>query len=111
MKISTAETNDVKVIRFDGAFDTNSASGAEKELRLLVEAGTPKLIINLEKTESINSTGLRHILATAQELKRIGGELVVCCLNEDVEEVFQISGYNILISVFPSETEAIKSFE
>jgi len=66
--------------------------------------------VNLEKLDYISSAGLRVLLATAKKLKAIGGELRVCSLNEIVTEVFDISGFDLILTVLPSESEALDGF-
>jgi anti-anti-sigma factor len=60
--------------------------------------------------EFISSAGLRVLLATAQELQKAGGELRVCNLNEEVNEVFDISGFSTILMVFKDESEALQGF-
>ena len=45
------------------------------------------------------------VLAAA---KKLGGQLRVCGLNETVKEVFEISGFITIFSVFPTEEEALQ---
>ena len=66
--------------------------------------------MNLEKLDYISSAGLRVLLATAKKLKAIGGELRVCSLNEIVTEVFDITGFDLILTVLPSESEALDGF-
>jgi len=66
--------------------------------------------VDLEKMDFISSAGLRVLLATAQELQKAGGELRVCNLNEDVMEVFDISGFSTILMVFKDESEALQGF-
>jgi anti-anti-sigma factor len=58
----------------------------------------------------ISSAGLRVLLATAQKLQAEDGALRVCNLNETVQEVFDISGFSTILSVFKTETEALNEF-
>jgi stage II sporulation protein AA (anti-sigma F factor antagonist) len=58
----------------------------------------------------MSSSGLRVLLALAKELEEEGGVLRICNLNEVVQEVFEISGFNSILKVFPSEAEALASF-
>ena len=47
------------------------------------------------------------MLAIAKRLTASSGELKVCALNDTVNEVFEISGFASLLSVFPSEADAL----
>ncbi len=110
MNITTKDVNEIKVVEFDGEFDTTSSPAVESQLNQLREQGVRKILVDLEKMDFISSAGLRVLLATAQELQKAGGELRVCNLNEDVMEVFDISGFSTILMVFKDESEALQGF-
>ena len=110
MKIITRDENEIKVVLLEGELDTPSAPEAKDQLDRLRGEGVKKILLDLQKLDFITSAGLRVLLATAQELKEVGGELRVCNLNETVQEVFDISGFNTLLMVFDNEAKAITGF-
>ena len=110
MEISVTESGDVRILSFQGNLDTNTAPQAESEINGLIDAGSQKLLINFEKLDYISSAGLRILLATAKKLKVSQGDLKICCLNETVQEVFDISGFATILSVSTTEKEALGAF-
>jgi anti-anti-sigma factor len=110
MEISISESGDVKILSFQGNLDTGTAPEAESQINALIEAGTRKLLVNFEKLDYTSSAGLRILLATAKKLKPVGGDLKICCLNQTVQEVFDISGFSTILSVTSSEEEALGAF-
>ena len=110
MGISVKTVNDVKVLAFQGSLDTQTAPNAELQLTRMVEEGDTKILVNLEKLDYISSAGLRVLLATAKKLKTTGGELRICSLNELVTEVFDISGFDMILPISASESEALEGF-
>ena len=110
MKIITRDANEIKVVVLEGELDTLTAPEAKNQLNQLKGRGVNKVLLNLEKLDFITSAGLRVLLATAQGLKEVGGELRVCNLNETVHEVFDISGFNTLLMVFDNEAKAMAGF-
>jgi anti-anti-sigma factor len=50
------------------------------------------------------------LLATAKKLSAEGGELRLCSLNETVQEVFDISGFGMLLNVFETRAGALGDF-
>lgn len=107
MKITTRDAKDIKVVMFEGELDTLAAPEAKKELNKLRTQGVKKIILDLGRLEFISSSGLRVLLATAQDLNEANGELRVCNLNETVQEVFEISGFSTLLMVFDNENKAM----
>jgi anti-sigma B factor antagonist len=110
MEISTSESGDVRILSFQGNLDTNTAPDAESEINGLIDGGAQKLLVNFEKLDYISSAGLRVLLATAKKLKASSGDLKICCLNQTVQEVFDISGFSTILSVASSEEEALGAF-
>ncbi len=110
MEISTSESGDVRILSFQGNLDTNTAPDAESEINGLIDGGAQKLLVNFEKLDYISSAGLRVLLATAKKLKASSGDLKICCLNQTVQEVFDISGFATILSVASSEEEALGAF-
>ncbi len=110
MNIILRDVRDIKIAQLEGELNTLAAPEAETELNLLLEQGIKKILINFENLDFIASSGLRILLSTAQRLKTDGGELKVCSLNETVQEVFDISGFSTLLSVYESEKEALDTF-
>ncbi len=110
MDIKTTTQDDVKIVFLNGELDTVTSSEAETYLNELRSNGSTKIVLNFKELDFISSAGLRVLLATAQELKNTGGELRVCNLNADVQEVFDISGFSTLLNVFENEAGALDGF-
>ncbi len=110
MQISVKTTKEVKVLAFEGRMDTQTSPDAQQQLTRLIEEGETKILVNLEKLDYISSAGLRVLLVVAKRLKTTDGELRICSLNEVVKEVFDISGFDMILPISASESEALEGF-
>lgn len=110
MKISDSTAGEVRVLQFEGNLDTGTSPDAQDHIDQLVDGGAAKILIDFAETEFVSSAGLRVLLATTKKLKATGGSLRICNLNETVNEVFEISGFSTILSVFPSKDEALQDF-
>jgi anti-sigma B factor antagonist len=110
LSIDVSADQDVHVLRFRGNLDTNSSPQAQEALNQAVENGATKLLVDFEALDFISSAGLRVLLATAKSLGRQGGAMRICALNETVDEVFEISGFSTIFSVYPTRAEALAGF-
>lgn len=110
MRVSVETIDKVKVLEIEGMLNTGSSPDAEKQLTRLIESGEKRILVNLEKLDYISSSGLRVLLAAAKRLKSSDGELRICGLNDFVEEIFQISGFSTIFTVYENKTEALKGF-
>ena len=110
MKLEVRESEDVRVLVFEGNLDTNTSPEAESAINELIDNGSNKLLVNFENLNFISSAGLRVLLATAKKLRGTGGDLRICGLNPTVQEVFDISGFGSILNVSNTESEALSSF-
>ena len=111
LKISLRENGDVKVVDMAGHLDTNTSVQAEGYLVQLIDnQGADKILINFKELKYISSAGLRILLATTKKIKGKGGELKLSNLVPIVKEVFDISGFSMIISVHNDEEEALSKF-
>jgi anti-anti-sigma factor len=110
MNITLEEVGPVSVLRFEGNLDTNTAPEAQEKFDQLADAGVGKILVDFAALDYISSAGLRVLLATAKRLSGAGGSLRICNLNDTVREVFEISGFSTIFSVFDTESEALEGF-
>lgn len=110
MQIDIKEVDGIKIVNFTGNLDTNTAPEAESQINGLLENGASKILVNFENLNYISSAGLRVLLATAKKMLATGGSLKVCSLNNTVQEVFDISGFNTILSLAANEADALAAF-
>ena len=65
------------------------------------------VVLDLEKLSYINSAGLRSILIVAKTLQGKNTRFALCSLSDSVKEVFKIAGFDKIIEVFESRSDAI----
>ena len=69
-----------------------------------------KIIANCANMDYISSSGLRVFLMTLKKIKGAGGKLVICALQDNIKEIFDISGFSNFFEMFASQEEALKVF-
>ncbi len=110
MILTVGDAGEVKIVRIEGELNTLTSPDAEAQLTRLIDAGARKIVVNFEQLDYISSAGLYILLATAKQLRVGGGELRVCSLNDLVQEVFEMSGFDSILSVSKNEAAALKGF-
>ena len=61
--------------------------------------------MDFEKLVYISSAGLRAILLTAKSLGNLNAKLALCSLSDQIREIFEISGFDKIITIHPSKAE------
>ncbi len=88
--------------------DTHIAPSLKSELVLISGKGEKNIILDLQKCQYCDSSGLSAILVANRLCKNAGGTFVLCGLNEAVERLITISQLDTVISITPDTEEAEK---
>ena len=106
MQISTRTSNDIHIVAVTGSLDSGTAPEAQKSLEAVLGSAR-KVLLDFSALDYISSAGLRVLLGAAKQLRAKGGTLGMFGLNQSVREVFEISGFSSILSVYSSEAEAL----
>ena len=90
--------------------DGTNASILDEVIRDQLEAGQSSLVFDFTNLGYISSAGLRVLLVAARECQSRDGKFVFCGLSKMVAEVFEISGFDKILTVLASRDEALESF-
>ncbi|KAA0892943.1 STAS domain-containing protein [Pusillimonas sp. ANT_WB101] len=107
MSLSSEKIGEVLVISASGQINSANAAQVESGLLAYVEQGERLCALDLSGLDYISSAGLRVVLILARGLKQKSGQLVLCGLQPQVHEVFDISGFLSILTVVASRSEAV----
>jgi anti-sigma B factor antagonist len=80
-------------------------------IHLELSTGQHNLIFDLTKLEQCNSSGLNVMIRTLTKTRTAGGDLVLCNMNEALNNLFTITKITEIFSIYPNLEEAIKHFK
>jgi anti-anti-sigma factor len=109
MEITERKTADVVTLGLSGKMDAATAKTFEEKLLSQIQSGERRFVINLAQLDYISSAGLRVFLLAAKRLNSADGKIVLCSLQAPVSEVFEISGFSSIFSIYGSHDDAIKN--
>ena len=81
----------------EGRIDTMTAPELEKKLVEIID-GVSELVLDMAKVEYISSAGLRVILKVQKIMLR-QGKMKLVNVNENVMEVFEITGFSDILNI------------
>lgn len=110
MEIQTRLEGSVQVLAISGHLDTKTAPSAEATLNDVIAKGQTQILVDCEKLDYISSVGLRVLLSTMKKLKKANGKLHLSGMNPTVKEVFVISGFSNIFSIFDTSAQALAAF-
>jgi stage II sporulation protein AA (anti-sigma F factor antagonist) len=108
MEIKRSKLDQIEIFELEGRIDANNSKDVEDALVKCVEEGNTKIIVDLAKLDYISSSGLRVFLFIAKKLDKIGS-IHLCSLQPNVSQLFIISGFNKIFTLFGNKEDAIKS--
>lgn len=80
-----------------GRLDTTTAPELEAEIKNSIN-GVSELVMDFDKLDYISSAGLR-VLLSAQKTMNKQGSMVVKNVNDDINEIFEVTGFSDLLTI------------
>lgn len=87
--------------------DAVHAADIKSELVFLIKSGHKNIVVDLEKTRYIDSSGLSALLTGNRLSHDQNGSYVLCCLQPAVEKLVSISQLTSVFEIAPTRNEAI----
>jgi len=106
MDITYNKIKEKTVFSINGRLDTSNYEQAAESINTKIDAGEINLVADLKNMDYISSSGLRVFLSTLKKLKSLGGNIILCCIQPKIQEVFEISGFNTLFTITKNLEEA-----
>ena len=100
MEATIQELDGKYVATLNGELDTAAAVEVEQILQPLYKSDGRDVIIDCTRLDYIASSGLRILISILKGAKAAGSKVVMRNLNEDIKNVFKITGF---ISLFDFE--------
>ncbi|MFO1257233.1 MAG: STAS domain-containing protein [Gammaproteobacteria bacterium] len=97
------------VVTLDGRIDSSAAVEFESHMIQVINGGCNTMLVDFTNLVFISSAGLRVLLLAAKKVRPYGGKVLLCALSQDVQEVFDISGFSSIFSIYKTRQEAIDS--
>ena len=94
MNVTIQEQDGKMVASLSGSLNTAVAAATEKAMGPLYEVEGKDIILDCTELEYISSAGLRIFLALLQNAEEKGGEVYVKGINDDIRNVFAITGFS-----------------
>ena len=107
MNISESKQGTVTILKVQGKLDAASSPELDKRLASLVESGTRQIALDLTGMEYVSSAGLRVFLSAAKRLKQAQGKLALANLSTQVQQIFDIAGFESILPVLKTVNEAV----
>lgn len=96
LDIKSTKKDKELIFELSGRLDTVTAPDFNNRITEEVK-DIDKLVIDMKNLEYVSSAGLRVILSALKLMKN--GEMVVCHVNDDIMEVFDMTGFVDILTI------------
>ena len=111
MDIAVREKEGVTILDLRGRLTVGGDSTALRErITALVASGVKNVILNLEKVDYIDSTGLGTMVICFTTFRKAGGALKLVNLDKRAIELLVLTKLATVFEIFTDEQDAVNSF-
>lgn len=110
-KIESTTIGDVAIWAPEGRVDAASAPDLEQAMMAAIEEGVADVVLDLGRTRYMSSAGLRVVLVVARALQAKEGRFSVCGLNDEVKELFEVSGFSLIVNIVADRDAAVAAVQ
>ena len=110
MEINEQKTDQCVIIGITGRLDTTNYNMLEKKLMELIDSHHDKILVECSKMDYISSSGLRILLMALKKITLMKGKFALCGLQENIHEIFEISGFTSIFEIHSTKEDALKVF-
>ena len=107
LRFEETRQGDVLIVAVHGEIGITASSAFQKKLAALVAAGETRLILDLEKTSYITSSGLGAISQAAKDIRQKGGTLCLARVHYLSREVMTFFGLMPIVNICDDIDDAL----
>ena len=99
MQIQIKPNGKETVVRIIGELDIVATTNQTEELSQVLALAGKQLEVDCSELEYISSAGLRFFMQLKRESEAKGGSIRISHLNEDVNDIFRMSGFQNIFTI------------
>lgn len=109
LSLSTRTEGDRTVVEVGGEIDVYTAPKLREQLVDLVADGKYHLVVDMERVDFLDSTGLGVLVGALKRVRSNDGDLYLVCTQPRIRKVFEVTGLTKVFSLFDTVDEAVAS--
>src|SRR5882724_1716510 len=111
LDISQKEREGITILELNGRITMGAEVGKFREIIKSVATGaSPKLIVDMQNVDYIDSTGLGAVVMSSTALGKTGGSVKLLNLNRRNIELLVATKLTTIFEIFSDEQDAVNSF-
>ncbi len=107
MEISIKKDKDLNIMKVSGRMHSVNVQDFSRIIISMIEKEPMNILLDFSDLDYITSAGLAALLTAQKALRKKNYHISLCSLNMIVTNVFNMSGFTPLFTIFPSREEAV----
>ena len=109
LSLSTRTEGDRTIVEVGGEIDVYTAPRLREQLVDLVADGKYHLVVDMERVDFLDSTGLGVLVGGLKRVKSNDGELKLVITQDRIMKIFEITGLSKVFPIHGSLDEALRT--
>jgi len=110
MELTFEKHGSITIIGLNGRLDTTNYIEFENKLLEEISQGS-SVLIECTHLVYISSSGLRVLLLALKKAEKTSSKLALCSLQTGIMEVFRISAFDSIFSIYPYKQDALEKLQ
>jgi anti-sigma B factor antagonist len=110
MALSTRSTGNIQILELNGRFDAHVVPPVAEWLEHISANDPAQVIIDLSRVNFVDSTALATLVKGMKRCRQQNGDLRLCCLQQPVRIIFELTRLDKAFEIYPDEDEAVNAF-
>ena len=107
LSLETRQAGDRTIVTVGGEIDVYTAPKLRDKITELVNSGHHQLLIDMEKVEFLDSTGLGVLVGGLKKVRAHDGSMELVCSQDRLLKIFRITGLAKVFTIHDSEPGAL----
>ena len=107
LSLETRQVDGHTLVAVGGEIDVYTAPKLRDKITELVNAGQHQLIIDMEKVDFLDSTGLGVLVGGLKKVRAQDGSMELVCSQDRLLKIFRITGLAKVFTIHDSEATAL----
>lgn len=108
MQITVEEKGSALLVKLTGHMGYASVGDLSRFFDEWLGKGKCNIIVDMEQLQYISSSGLRCLFDAVTKINNLKGKLLLCGMQQEVRQVFDVSGFTSLFSICETVQGALK---
>jgi anti-anti-sigma factor len=108
---TVGESGEITILSLIGVIDTVSCLKLREVLENLVSKSVTKFVVDMSMVEYVSSAGWGVFASKIDEVRRSEGDIKIFGMDPEVDSIFHLLGFDVIMRSFSILSEAIGDFE